>query len=38
LLFTFEVEFHQTEQPTASINRWSPTLHYDYDVTSVMVS
>jgi len=33
LLFKFEVEFHQTEEPTASIGRWYPTLRYDYDVT-----
>jgi len=34
LLFKFEIEFHQTGQPTASIGRWSPTLRYYYDVTS----
>jgi len=28
------VEFNQTEQPTAIIGRWSPTLRYDNDVTS----
>jgi len=38
LLFKFEVEFHQTEQPTASIGRWSPTLCNDYDVTSELWS
>jgi len=26
------------EQPTASISWWSPTLHYDYDVTSELWS
>jgi len=33
LLFKFEIEFYQTEQPTASISRWFPTLRYYYDVT-----
>jgi len=38
LLFKFEEEFHQMEQPTASTGRWSPTLRYDYDVTSELWS
>jgi len=38
LLFKFEVEFHQTEQPIASIGRWSPTLRCNYDVTSELWS
>jgi len=38
LLFKFGVDFHETEQPTASIDRLSPTLRYDYDVTSELCS
>jgi len=26
MLFKFEVEFHYTESPTASIGQWSPRL------------
>jgi len=38
LSFKIELEFHQTEQPTTSIGRWSPTLRNDYDVTSELWS
>jgi len=38
LLFKFEVEFYQAEQPSASIGRWFPTFRYDYDVTSELWS
>jgi len=31
-------KFHQAEQPTASTGRWSPTLRYDYDVMSELLS
>jgi len=33
LSFKFRIEFHQTEQPTASIGWLSPTLCCDKDVT-----
>jgi len=38
LLLKFEIEFYQTEQPPASISRWSPALRYDYDVRSELWS
>jgi len=38
LLFIFDVDFHQTEKPTARIGRLSQTLRYYYDVTSELWS
>jgi len=34
LTLKFELEFHQTEQPTTINGRWSHRLRYNFDVTS----